>query len=205
MAFNPRISRSGQAMTEFVVAILAIVLIIGATVEFLPVILDNIGLLKNVREEAGTRAISAESGIISADRSSEFALNLPVLLGKGESFEGKFTEKVHVPAGNLSLFQNVRIPVIAGMAETVRYSNRDGTSEFVSGLLAMNTEQALARVKGALTGAGWTAHEIQAYDAVVFSSGDPESPSAVAAAGVCLAEDNISSCVTIIARTAGSN
>ncbi len=42
MASNPETGRSGQAMTEFVVAILAIVLVISATVEFLPVLLKNI-------------------------------------------------------------------------------------------------------------------------------------------------------------------
>ena len=80
MASNPETGRSGQAMTEFVVAILAIVLVISATVEFLPVLLKNIGLLKDVREEAGTKAISADSGILSADRSSEFEFKIPGLL-----------------------------------------------------------------------------------------------------------------------------
>ena len=62
MASDAGRNRAGQAMTEFVIAILAIVLIIAATVEYLPIFLENIGLLKEVREEAGTRAISAEIG-----------------------------------------------------------------------------------------------------------------------------------------------
>lgn len=204
MASNPETGRSGQAMTEFVVAILAIVLVISATVEFLPVLLKNIGLLKDVREEAGTKAISADSGILSADRSSEFEFKIPGLLEKDDSFEGEFSEKIFMPAGNLTLFENVRIPIIAGMTETLRYTNRSGTSELVSGLLAMKPEQALIQVKNALSGAGWIAHEIQGYDTIVFSSGDIVAPSAVAAVGVRLAEDDISTCVTILARTAGN-
>ena len=52
MASDVRRNRAGQAMTEFVIAILAIVLIIAASVEYLPIFLENIGLLKEVREEA---------------------------------------------------------------------------------------------------------------------------------------------------------
>ena len=39
---SDRRQRSGQAMTEFVIAILAMILIILAMVEFLPVFLENI-------------------------------------------------------------------------------------------------------------------------------------------------------------------
>ena len=42
MASDASRSRSGQAMAEFVIAIIAIVIIIAATVEFLQVFLENI-------------------------------------------------------------------------------------------------------------------------------------------------------------------
>ena len=57
---------------------------------------------------------------------------------------------------------------------------------------------------GALSGAGWIAHEIQADDAVVFFWGDPVAPSAVAAVHAGYADDGVSTCVTVIARTAGA-
>jgi hypothetical protein len=191
-------------MTEFVIAILAIVLIIVATVEYLPVFLENFGLLKEVREEAGTRAISAQSGTVSADRRDEFSFDIPGIF-EGDGFtSGSFSEKMYMPAANLSAFESVRIPQIAGMTEKLRYSNRNGSCEFLSGLLVMDRHQALSRVKGALTGAGWFAHEIQSDDAIVFSQGDPIAPSAVAAAHVGYAEDGISICVTVIARTSGA-
>ena len=204
MASDARRSRSGQAMAEFVIAIIAIVIIIAATVEFLPVFLENIGLLKEVREEAGTRAISAESGTVTSDRKDEFGFDIPGIFDDDKYTSGSFSEKVYFPAANMPVGEFVQIPAIAGMTETLRYSNRDRTSEFVSGLLAMDREQALARARGALSGAGWIAHEIQADDAVVFFRGDPVAPSAVAAVHAGYADDGVSTCVTVIARTAGA-
>ena len=203
MASNGKGARSGQAMAEFVVAIVAIVILIAATVEFLPVFLENIGLLKEVREEAGTRAISAESGVVSADRRDEFGFDIPGIFHDDEHTSGHFSEKVHMPAANMPVGGVLHVPVIAGMTETLRYSNRDGTSEFLSGLLAMDRDQALARAKGALAGAGWIAHEIQADDAIVFYQGDRIAPSAVAAIHAGYADDGVSTCITIIVRTAG--
>ena len=203
MASNGKGKRSGQAMAEFVVAIIAIVLLIAATVEFLPVFLENIGLLKEVREEAGTRAISAETGVVTADRQDEFGFDIPGILSDDKCTSGHFSEKVYMPAANMPVGGGVYVPVIAGITETLRYSNGDGTSEFVSGLLVMDREQALARAKGALAGAGWVAHEIQADDAILFYQGDRIAPSAVAAVHAGYADDGISTTVTIIARTAG--
>jgi len=203
MAFDVRKTRSGQAMAEFVIAIIAIVIIIAATVEFLPVFLENIGLLKEVREEAGTRAISAETGVITADRQDEFGFDIPGIFSDDKYTSGHFSEKVYMPALNMPIGEFVQIPLVAGMTETLRYSNRYGTSEFVSGMLAMGMDQALARVKGTLVGAGWVAHEIQADDAIVFYRGDRIAPSAVAAVHAGYADDGVSACITIIARTAG--
>ena len=59
-------------MTEFVIAILAMILITLAMVEFLPIFLENVGLLKEVREEAGTAAIASAAGTSAADRQDEF-------------------------------------------------------------------------------------------------------------------------------------
>ena len=203
MAFDVRKARSGQAMAEFIIAIVAIVLLIAATVEFLPVFLENIGLLKEVREEAGTRALSAETGVVTADRRDEFGFDIPGIFSDDRYTSGSFSEKVYMPALNMSAGEFVQIPVIAGMTETLRYSNRDGTLEFVSGLFVMDREQALARAKGTLVGAGWVAHEIQADDAIVFYRGDRIAPSAIAAVHVGYADDGVSTTVTIIARTAG--
>lgn len=203
MASDVGKTRSGQAMAEFVIAIIAIVIIVAATVEFLPVFLENIGLLKGVREEAGTRAVSAETGVVKADRKDEFGFEIPGIFDDDRHTSGSFSEKVYMPALNMPAGEFVQIPVIAGMTETLRYSNRDRTSEFVSGLLAMDRGQALARAKGTLAGAGWIAHEIQADDAIVFYRGDPVAPFAVAAVHADYADDGVSACITIIARTAG--
>ena len=165
--------------------------------------LENIGLLKEVREEAGTRAISAEAGVVVADRRDEFSFDIPGIFDDDRCTSGYFSEKVYMTAANMSIGELAYIPVVAGMTETLRYSNRDGTSEFVSGLLAMDREQALARVKGTLAGAGWVAHEIQADDAIVFYQGDRIAPSSVAAVHAGYADDGVSTCITIIARTAG--
>ena len=108
MASDPRRPRSGQAMAEFVVAIVAIVIVIATTVEFLPVFLENIGLLKEVREEAGTRAVSAESGVVSADRKDEFGFDILGIFHDDEYTSGHFSEKVHMPAANMPAGAQVR-------------------------------------------------------------------------------------------------
>lgn len=205
MAFDADKRRAGQAMTEFIVAILAVILIIVAAVEFVPVFLDNLGLLKEVREEAGLKAVAAESGTAFADRQDEFTFDVPGVFGDDKATGGSFTEKAYMPAANLAMGSAVRIPVIAGMAETLRYSNRDGTSEFVSGLLAMDRGQALARARGALAGAGWVPNEIAADDAIVFTLGDHIAPHAVAAVHAGYAADGFSTCLTVIARTVGGS
>ena len=205
MAYNPVRRRAGQAMTEFVIAILAIIMIIVAAVEFVPIFLDDIGLLKEVREEAGTRAVSADSGIVAADRQDEFSFDVPGVLDDDKITGGTFSEKVYMPAANLAMGELVHIPNIAGMVETLRFTNKDGTSEFVSGLLTMDRDQALARARGALAGAGWIPNEISADDAIVFTLGDPIAPSAVAAVHAGYADDGISTCLTVIARTVGGS
>ena len=202
---SDRRPRSGQALTEFVIAILAMILIILAMVEFLPVFLENIGLLKEVREEAGTAAIASNAGTSTADRKDEFRADIPEFLLDSDDTSGSYSEKLRLPAANLADGEFVRIPNIAGVTETLRYTNRDGTSEFLSALCSVPPNQALARAEGALSGAGWTLQEIRADDARIFTMGDTASPSAVVAvhAQSTLEEDG-QTVLTIIARTAGS-
>ena len=197
---SDRRSRSGQAFTEFAIALLAIILLIVATVEFLPVFLDNLGLLKEVREEAGMRSLASESGTPSADRRSEFSFDIPGILPDDSATSGFFAEKLRIAAANLPSGEYVRIPNIAGLQETLRYSNRAGTAEFASGLMALPPEQALSRARGAFTGAGWEAQPIEAYDALIFSLGD----SAVAAVHAGYAADGSGlTCLTVVVRSAG--
>ena len=162
--------RSGQAMTEFVIVLLALILIIVALVELLPVFLENFGLLKEVREESGRRSLASESGMATADRKDEFSFEAPGILPGDRFTSGHFAEKLSLPAVNLACNGTVRIPNIAGLQETLHYENRDGASSFSSGLIALPPEQALARARGALTGAGWISHPIEAQDALVFSA-----------------------------------
>ena len=202
---SDRRRRSGQAMSEFVIAILAMILIILAMVEFLPVFLGNIGLLKEVREEAGTAAIASDAGISAADRQDEFKTDIPAFLIDSDTTSGHYSEKLRLPAANLADGEFVRIPNIAGVTETLRYTNRDGTSEFLSALCSLPPNQALARAEGALSGAGWLLQEIRADDARIFTMGDAAAPSAVAAihARSTLEEDG-QTVLTIIARSAGA-
>ena len=193
--------RSGQAMTEFVIVLLALILIIVAMVEFLPIFLENFGLLKEVREEAGRQSLTSESGMATADRKDEFSFEVPGILPGDKFTSGHFSEKLSLPAINLACDEAVRIPDIAGLQETLRYENRNGTSAFRSGLITLPPEQALARARGTLTGAGWIAHPIEAHDALVFSSSDER---AVAAVHACLADDGSGlTTLTVVARAVG--
>ena len=193
--------RSGQAVTEFVVAILALVLLIVAAVEFVPIFLDSLGLLKEVREESGRRSLASDSGIASADRKSEFSLEFPGVMPGYTGASGYFSEKMSLPAANLPISEPVRIPNLAGVTETLHYENDSGTSEFLSGFTALPTEHALCLAKGAFVGAAWTAHPIEAHDALVFSL----NGRAVAAvhAGYATDGDGMTT-ITVIARTAGA-
>ena len=167
-------------MTEFVIVLLALILIIVALVELLPVFLENFGLLKEVREESGRRSLASESGMATADRKDEFSL----------------------PAVNLACNGPVRIPNIAGLQETLHYENRDGASSFSSGLIALPPEQALARARGALTGAGWISHPIEAQDALVFSSSDERAVAAVHAGYA--ADGSGLTTLTVVVRAIGA-
>ena len=69
----------------------------------------------------------------------------------------------------------------------------------------MDRDQALARAKGAMSGAGWMPNEIAADDAIVFTLGDPIAPHAVAAVHASYADDGFSTCLTVIARTVGGS
>ena len=192
--------RSGQAMTEFIVAILAIVLLIVAAVEFVPIFLDSFGLMKEVREESGRQSLASDSGIASADRKSEFSFEVPSVMPGYGGASGYFSEKMALPAANLPVSEPVRIPNLAGVTETLHYENDNGTSEFLSGFTALPPEQALSLAKGAFVGAGWTAHPIEAHDAIVFSLNDR----AVAAVHAGYANDGDGfTTITVIARTAG--
>ena len=201
--------RSGQAMAEFVIALLAMTLIIMATVEFLPILLENFALLKEVREEAGGASIASEAGTSSAERQEEFASDIPDLLMDGDATSGHFSERMHMPAANLTTYETVRIPSIAGATETLRYSNRAGTSEFVSARTFLSPSEAIARAAGTMSGAGWRLHRICADDARLFTVGDETAPSAVAAVHAMQAAESTDdgygpTVLTITARTAGA-
>ena len=202
---SDRRPRSGQAMTEFVIAILAMILIILAMVEFLPVFLENIGLLKEVREEAGTAAIASAAGTSAADRQDEFRADIPEFLIDSENTSGHYSEKLRLPAANLADSEYIHIPNIAGVTETLRYTNRNGTSEFLSALCSLPPNQALSSAESALSGAGWTLQEIRADDARIFTMGDAAAPSAVAAIHAqSTPEGDGQTVLTIIARSIGS-
>ena len=194
--------RSGQAMTEFVIVLLALILIIVALVELLPVFLENFGLLKEVREESGRRSLASESGMATADRKDEFSFEAPGILPGDRFTSGHFAEKLSLPAVNLACNGPVRIPNIAGLQETLHYENRDGASSFSSGLIALPPEQALARARGALTGAGWISHPIEAQDALVFSSSDERAVAAVHAGYA--ADGSGLTTLTVVVRAIGA-
>lgn len=188
-------------MTEFAIVLLSLILITLALVEFLPIFLENFGLLKEVREESGRQSLASESGMATADRQDEFSFEVPGVWPDDKYTSGHFAEKLRLPAANLADGELVRIPNIAGLQEPVQYENRNGTSAFVSGLIALPPEQALARARGAFMGAGWTAYPIEADDAAIFSLNDR----AAAAVHAGYAADGSGlTCLTIVARTAGA-
>lgn len=192
-------------MAEFIIALLAMILVVLALVEFVPVMLKNFGLLKEVREEAGTASIASVTGTSAADRRDEFEVEIPDFLMDKEATSGHYEEKLRLPAADLACWEQVSIPAIAGTVETLRYSNRAGTSEFLSALTPLPVEQALNNAVSALVGAGWALNEIRSDDACILTMGDAAAPSAIAAvhAGSSFEGDG-ETVLTIIARSAGS-
>ncbi len=206
MASEPH-RRSGQAIMEFVIALLAMALIVSAAVEFLPALLEDFGLLKAVREEAGSAALASEHGTSGADRQEEFDLGIPELLLDGGAESGRFAEKAVMPAANLAAGEAVHIPSVSGATEKMRHSSRAGTSEFVSSLTFLPPGEALARAAASLAGAGWRRHAVGSGDALLFTLGDETAPSAIAAVHAMPApayDADGTTVLTISARTAGA-
>jgi hypothetical protein len=165
-------SRAGQAMTELIVAILAITLVILALTEFVPVFFDNVDLQKEIREEAGLAALKSETGIIESNRKSEFELDIPGEWIDPDSTSGEFSEKQYMPAANLACYEPVRIPNISGVVEELRFANDSGTMEFISGTSVGSTGSVLSKVCGAFVGSGWVDCGIGAADTALFSKSE---------------------------------
>lgn len=196
-----RARRSGQALTELIVAMLALTLVVLALTEFVPVFMENLALQKEVREEAGLSAIRSEAAEVFADRRSEFALDIPGDWIDSDGTSGTFSEKQYMPAANLSCVEPVTIPPIGGIEEEIHYRNDAGTSEFMSAVAGGTAASVLAKVRVAF--AGWTDCGINAPDALLFTG---SSGKTVAAAHVMeeTSPDGVASVrLTVIVRTAG--
>ena len=208
MAYDPSAGRfgrrDGQAMAEFAIALLSIVLVVMALVELVPVLRDNIDLLKDVREEAGTRALSMESGTASSDRRDEFEMEIPLLGSQRSSetseltFSGDLTEKLHMPAANLARTGSFTIPNIPGLQNPLISQSRNGT--VVSGLIYVSPDQAIARARSVL---GGIPSAIATRDAFVVPIDDGQAVAA-AYAGQAV-DENGTPCtsLTVVIRSAG--
>lgn len=197
--------RSGQAMAEFAIIAFSIAIAVAATVEFLPLFLDNVSLLKEVREEAGAAAVTSGAGVLRSDRRDEFSIDIPGIDSRLTS--GHLAEKILMPAANLAAGSQVSVPAMpfAAKPRPVVFRNTNGTSAFSSGIVKRDPGDALALAIGAMTAAGWTQHKIGTDDAALFYTGDERAPDAVAAVHSGFASDGSGfACVTIIARTAGA-
>jgi hypothetical protein len=199
--------RSGQAMAELIVAMLAITLIVLALTEFVPVFVDNINLQREVREEAGMAALKSDVGVSSADRSSEFELDIPGEWIDSAGTSGAFAEKMYMPAANLACNEQVHIPNIAGVTEEIRYANRGGTSAFLSATASGSMEQVLARARTAFVGAGWTVSAIGTRDTVFFVQEDLKTAAAHVKEETFVEGEAVIRQIrlTVIARSAGSS
>ena len=111
--------------------------------------------------------------MLNAKCSPTTRATFPEFLINKDATSGHFKEGLRMPAANLACWEQVRIPAIASITETLRYSNRAGTSEFLSAISSQSPEQTLSLATAALTGAGWTLHEMRTYDARIFTKGDP--------------------------------
>ena len=205
MAYDPR--RAGQAMSEFMVAVLALILLIVAMVEFVPVFLDNIGLLKEVREEAGAKSISADTGMALSDRKDEFGFDVPGIFPDDSYTSGSFAEKIRLPAANLSATEFASIGKPPNFEETMRCPKDSSQPRFLAGYSSLNPSAAARSAMG-----GWLLSDVIYEDsennecACLFYQGDRNAPSAVAAAhaGYVFDENgNQRTFLTIVARPAG--
>lgn len=205
MAYDPR--RSGQAMSEFMVAVLALILLIVAMVELVPVFLDNIGLIKEVREEAGAKSISAETGMALADRKDEFGFDIPEIFPDDSYTSGSFAEKIRLPAANLSTTDFASIGTPPNFEETMRCPRNSSQPTFLAGYSGLTPVAAARCAMG-----GWLLADVTYEDgsgdecACIFYRGDHNAPSAVAAAHASYVFDENGTkrtFLTIVARPAG--
>ena len=185
-------SRSGQAMAEFAIAILSIVLVVMALVELVPVLRDNIDLLKDVRE-----------GTASADRREEFEVEIPLPGSQrgGESeltFSGDLTERLHMPAANLASTGYFAPPNITGLQNPLISQSRNGV--VLSGLIYASPEEAVSRARNAL---GAMPLPIATRDAFIVTLDGGQAVAAACATEVV--DENGIPCtsLTVVIRSAG--
>lgn len=212
----PKHVKSGQAMIEFVMVIIVIVLLVSVVYEFIPIFTASLRQQTEAHSNiSGITMLDVDEGIIK-QQSDDFEtdLNIPFLLQDGDI---QFAETIEFPAANLKSYFNGRIDIPGTMpGPELTNENDTQTSMFKSWIISGAPEIVKSNVYSLLD-SEWVLYENIKYEnaneheyVYVFTRGNQLSPSAVAAiyigpAETCPDRNNPTvTTVTVIARTAGA-
>lgn len=217
MSRNPlHCAKRGQAMTEFVMIVVAFVLLVSVTCDFIPIFTASLRQQTEVHSNmGGISMLDADEGMVK-QRSGSFEadLSIPFMV---EDADVNFSETVEFPAANLksSSFGAIDIPGGIPAFFSMENENDDRTSKFKSWIVP-NSPRNVKNTIDSLMGSAWVRYENIVYEnhdaqeyVYIYTMGDPTAPSAVAAVYVGPSETSpdklnpISTTVAVIARLSG--
>jgi hypothetical protein len=215
---NPQNGRkSGQAMIEFVMVIIVVVLLVSAVCDFIPIFTASLRQQNEAHSNMGRSSILDCDEGMAKQQSDDFKtdLRIPFLLTDGEI---QFSEAIEFPAANLKSYFSGAIDITGDMLaiSSMQNENDQRTSKCKSWVV-VGAPRSVKNTVGSLLNSDWIRYENLIYEndneqeyVYVYTLGDETAPSAIAAIYVGPAEScpdksnpNVST-VTIIARTAGA-
>ena len=216
MPIKDQHQRSGQAIVEFVMVIIAIMLLVAAATELLPLFIESVQQQNSAHKEAGKTALQSDEGtVVGHPEAYKATLSLPLLLDDAEI---NISTKVKFPAANLFARDELYpIPDNFGGATLVNNSQK-GKSKFMAWFVSAKPEVLKSAASSLLPDGGWTPCHDLAYEndntheyVYIYTKGDLASPTFVAAiyVGPAYTDENpehpTTSTVIVIARTAGAS
>lgn len=202
-------------MVEFVMVIIAIMLLVAAAAELLPLFLESLQQQSSAHKEAGKNALQSDEGTtVGVPETYKATLSLPLLLDDAEI---NISTKVKFPASNL--FTRDWIPPLSNISggATLENNSPNGKSRFRAWIIPAKPEVLKTSMTSLLPGDWSPCHDL-AYEngntheyVYLFTKGDLASPTCVAAVyvGPAYTDDNpehpTTSTLIVIARTVGAN
>ena len=215
MAINSHLKRSGQALVEFVMVVIAIMLLVAAAAELLPLFIESIQQQSSAHKEAGKTALQSDEGTaVGSPETYKATLSLPLLLDDAEI---NLSTKVKFPSANL--YTRDWIPPLPNSIGGTTFENDspDGKSRFRAWIVPAKPEAFKTNIPTLLSGEWIPCHDLSYENGntheyvYIFTKGALTSPLSVAAiyVGPAYTDENpehpTTSTVIVIARAVGAH